>query len=159
MISVVMFDLGETLIGANGQPFAHVPEALTAIGKMNVKSCLVSDFDMHVSVAAAMTQYLKVLDKAGLRQFFEPVNQRVTLSNHAKASKPAAKVFKKALQRLGTASTPFADCLFITENAAHIEAARNELKMKGLQFGVDFTDWSEVPAKISASGDWMPLIC
>src|SRR2546423_14138334 len=121
MIKVVMFDLGQTLIDdVQQRPFPHVIDALKAINASSApKTCLVSDFNMDFTPARAMKEYLAVLDAAGLRKFFEPVQKRVTLSNHAAAVKPSRKIFKKALERLGLPATPFKDCCFITESAAH----------------------------------------
>jgi FMN phosphatase YigB (HAD superfamily) len=154
IIKVIMFDLGETLIDeANQQPFPHALQALRAITKAHPapKTCLVSDFKMELTPAKAMKEYVTILKAAGLRSFFEPVEKRVTLSNHAGAVKPSRKIFKKALQRLGVPATPFKHCCFITENAAHIEAAREKLHMQAFQFGVDFTDWREVPAMLGVT--------
>jgi hypothetical protein len=147
MIKVVMFDLGQTLIDdVHQRPFPHVIDALEAFNASSApKTCLVSDFKMDLTPARAMKEYLAILDAAGLRRFFEPVQKRVTLSNHAAALKPSRKIFKKALERLGVPATPFKDCCFITENPAHIEAARTELEMQAFQFGVDFQDWADVP--------------
>ncbi len=150
MIKVVMFDLGQTLIDRQGRPFPHVRQALTAIFAQNLKTCLVSDFDMNLKPARALAQYVDVLASAGLLPLFEPVNKRVTLSNHAGVLKPDQKIFEKALQRLGASSVPFAECLLITEDAVHVKKVREELGMQALEFGVDFTDWSEAPAKIAA---------
>jgi FMN phosphatase YigB (HAD superfamily) len=155
MTKVVMFDLGQTLIDeANHQrPFPHAIEALTTISKAKpaLKTCLVSDFKMELTPAKAMKEYLAVLDAAGLRVFFEPVEKRVTLSNHAGAKKPDRKIFEKALQRLGVPATPLEDCCFITENAAHIKEAREQLHMQAFEFGVDFTDWGEAPAMLGVA--------
>lgn len=155
MIKVVMFDLGQTLIDeANHQrPFPHAIEALTTITKAKpaLKTCLVSDYKMELTPAKAMKEYLAILDAAGLRAFFEPVKKRVTLSNHAGAVKPDRRIFVKALQRLGVPATPLKDCCFITENAAHIKAAREQLHMQAFQFGVDFADWAEVPAMLGVA--------
>lgn len=152
MIKVVMFDLGQTLIDETNQqrPFPHAIKALTTITKANPgpEICLVSDFKMDLTPAKAMKEYLAILDAAGLRAFFEPVQKRVTLSNHAAAAKPSRKIFKKALQRLGMPATPLEHCCFITENADHIKAAREQLHMQTFQFGVDFTDWAKVPAML-----------
>ena len=162
MIRVVMFDLGQTLIDANNQPFPHVTEALAAMANQSFLSCLVSDFDMSLTPAVAMRRYLAILGAAGLRSFFEPVNKRVTLSNHAGVTKPNRKIFRKALERLDQPGAPLTACLFITENAAHVEAAR-KLRMKSLQFGADFSDWSQLPGLIAsgpaASGGaaWVPI--
>lgn len=94
------------------------------------------------AIAAAFAEYLQILDKTYLRDFFEPVDERVTLSTHAGKLKPAAEVFKTALKRAGISGT-LRQTLFITENTEHIRVCRDELHMKTLQFGVDFTSWSD----------------
>jgi hypothetical protein len=166
MIRVVMFDLGMTLVDADRRPFPHVEDALTAIegfktadGKP-LRSCLVSDFKMAsppvtaAKVTALFNEYLAILDATGLRPFFEPVSKRVTLSTHVGAEKPDRKIFETALQRLG-ADVPLEECLFITEEAAHIEKARDTLKMATLEFrsaessAFDFDDWADAPALIA----------
>ena len=166
MIRVVMFDLGMTLIDAQHKPFAHVPEALAAIasfkaadGKL-LRSCLVCDFTMAEPPNAAQKtralfqQYLAVLAATGLQPFFEPVQQRVTLSTLAGALKPARAVFETALRRLRLKAT-LDECLFITENSAHLRAARTELHMQTLRFrpggqtATAFGDWSQAPALIA----------
>ena len=168
MIRVVMFDLGKTLIDGNHQPFPHVEIALAAISDFKtadgqaLRSCLVSDFTMakppvtDAKVAALFNEYLAILDGTGLRPFFEPVNKRVTLSTHAGVEKPDRKIFETALQRLGANSVKLVECLFITEEATHIEKARETLKMKTLQFRspesnqFDFDNWAEAPGLIAS---------
>jgi FMN phosphatase YigB (HAD superfamily) len=166
MIRVVIFDLGGTLIDANNHPFPHAVDALTAIsGFMTadgkpLRSCLVSDYTMATvpvtvaKVTAIFNQYLELLDGTGLRPFFEPVKKRVTLSTQAGSMKPDKKIFAKAIERLGVA-VALKDCLFITENAEHVERARTQLHMQALRFRVpgsahfDFEDWSQAPALIA----------
>jgi FMN phosphatase YigB (HAD superfamily) len=166
MIKLIMFDLGETLVGADRRPFPHVREALTALNDFRnsddapLKSCLVSDFTMvpppptPEKVRPLFEEYLGILDGTGLREFFEPVDERVTLSTLAGVAKPDRAIFELALQRLRSAAR-LQECLFITENADHIRAARQTLGMATLQFkapGVtkfDFDDWSKAPALIA----------
>lgn len=166
MIKVIMFDLGDTLIDASNRPLPYVKEALAAIAEFKtsggklVRSCLVSDFTMvpppatAAKLAAIFRDYLAVLDQAGLRALFEPVQKRVTLSMHAGVMKPNRRVFEVALRRLGSKAS-LAECLFITENAAHIKHVRTSLKMSTLQFrptGVsrfNFDDWAQAPALIA----------
>src|SRR3954471_19885226 len=95
MLRVVIFDLGETLIDGARRPFPHVKETLTVISRFvsedgkPLRSCLVSDFTMlpagatPAKVAAVFNDYLAILDATGLRPFFEPVKQRVTISTQA----------------------------------------------------------------------------
>lgn len=161
-----MFDFGQTLVDVHQRPFDHVREALTAITGFRtevskpLRSCLVSDFTMvpppitPAKVRPVFEEYLAVLSTAGLREFFEPVSKRVTLSTHVGVNKPDRAVFAKALSRLQIPAT-LAECLFITENADHIRAARQTMGMTTLQFRApgatrfDFDDWSQAPALIA----------
>jgi hypothetical protein len=160
-----MFDLGLTLIDANDRLFPHVKEALTAISGFTTAdgkrllSCLLSDFTMPeppvtpAKISTIFKQYLAILDETGLRSFFEPVKKRVTLSTHAGVQKPERQIFETALRRLG-ANLALADCLFVTENSAHIRAARETLGMQTLQFRppageFGFNDWAQAPSLIA----------
>ena len=166
MIRVLFFDLGLTLIDSQNRPFPHVNEALqtiqafvTADGKP-LASGLVSDFDMPVppatpqKIRAIFERYLSVLETAGLRPLFEPVQRRVTLSTHAGVLKPHRTFFVTALARLKSKAL-FDECLFITENRDHVRAARTELHMHALQFRssrsttFDFDDWLQAPAMVA----------
>ena len=166
MIRVLFFDLGLTLIDSQNRPFPHVNEALqtiqafvTADGKP-LASGLVSDFDMPAppatpqKIQAIFKRYLSVLDTTGLRPFFEPVQRRVTISAHAGVLKPHRKIFVTALARLKSKAS-LDECLFITENADHVRAARTELHMHALQFRssttttFDFDDWLQAPAMVA----------
>jgi hypothetical protein len=100
---------------------------------------------MDRSIGAAMQAYHEILERAGLLQFFEPIEQRVTLSNHAGKSKPNREVFQLALERLGMANTPFTQCALVTEDANHVRRVRKELGMQAFLFGSDFIDWVELP--------------
>jgi hypothetical protein len=132
---------------------------VTADGKP-LASGLVSDFDMPEPPATAakvrtlFEQYLAILDSTGLRPFFEPVQRRVTLSSHAGAFKPDRTVFVKALSRLKSKAS-LGECLFITENHAHVSAVRATLGMHALEFrsgtasASDFDDWLQAPAMIA----------
>lgn len=166
MIRVVMFDLGLTLIDKHRRPFPHVEDALSAVASFKtadgkaLRSCLVSDFTMATppvtaaKVTALFNEYLAILDKTGLRPFFEPVSKRVTISTQADAQKPDRKIFETALQRLG-AKVSLDQCLLITEEAKHIAKVRKTFKMQALQFKseesseFDFDDWSEAPGLIA----------
>jgi hypothetical protein len=147
MIKVLMLDLGKTLIDKNNKPFPGVQDALGVLENFETAehkplvTCLVSDFDK------TFDDYLAILDQTGLRGFFEPVDERVTLSIHAKAEKPDAKVFETALKRAKVHGS-IKDALFITEEKKHVEACR-DLGMTALQFGEDFKDWSAAPMLIA----------
>jgi hypothetical protein len=156
---VLLLDLGETLIhGTTVLP--HVPEALTALGDFKgdnakpLQSALVSDTEMPTppttpaKIKPIFERYVATLDTLGLRSFFEPVSKHVTLSAHAGVLKPDRKVFVLALKRLGVTAR-LVDCVFVTENPDHIRHCREQLGMKTLQFGKDFTDWAEAPLLLS----------
>jgi FMN phosphatase YigB (HAD superfamily) len=156
MIRVLMLDLGGTLV-SEGRTLPHVPEALAALGELDgatgqpLEVVLVSDFHAAVpptpeAVQARFEEYLALLDGFGLRSFFEPVDQRVTISTQAGVAKPDRRIYQLALDRLG-GDAEFGDCLSITEDAGHVAACR-ALGMQALRFGADFTDWSQAPALV-----------
>jgi FMN phosphatase YigB (HAD superfamily) len=161
MVRVLILDLGGTLVAAD-QPLPHVPEALATFGELDgatgepLELALVSDFlpaapATPAGMAQRFAEYLDLLEGFGLRKFFEPVDRHVTLSTQAGVNKPDLRVYELALTRLGTDAT-IADCLSITEDAGHVAACR-ALGMQALQFGVDFTDWSQAPALVRGSID------
>ena len=153
MTRILLLDLGDTLVRGN-EVLPHVHEALTALAEFRTEDgrklavALVSDFDRPspppsaVKIKVIFDQYVSLLEKLGLRKFFEPVRKHVTLSTQAGVKKPDPKIFTLALKHLGV-SADLADCIFVTENAAHVAYCREQLGMSALQFGVDFHDWSE----------------
>jgi FMN phosphatase YigB (HAD superfamily) len=102
-------------------------------------------------VQARFDEYLALLGGFGLRSFFEPVDRRVTISTQAGVTKPDQRIYRLALDRLGT-DAKLADCLSITEDAAHVAACR-ELGMQALQFGIDFQDWAQAPGLVRSMID------
>jgi hypothetical protein len=159
MSRVLLLDLGDTLIhGTTVLP--HVPEALAALAEFQadngkpLQRALVSDTEMPAppptpaKIKLIFDRYVATLDTVQLRSFFEPVSKHVTLSAHAGVLKPDGKVFRLALKRLGV-TAKLGDCVFVTENADHIRHCREQLGMQALQFGKDFTDWSEGPLLLS----------
>lgn len=161
-----MFDLGGTLIDAQGKPFPHVKDALATIsafkttGSRLVHTCLVCDFTMPVppvtaeKVRVLFQQYIGLLERTGLRPFFEPVQKHVTLSTNVGVMKPHRAVFAKALSRLGVTAS-LAESMLITEDAAHVAYVRDRFHMSALRFAPDgsgdFEDWSEAPSLLAAA--------
>lgn len=163
MIRLLLLDLDDTLVHG-GETLPHVPEALTALAQLQTPdgeplvSCLLSDFpladppDDPDAIAAEFEDYLALLDGFGLTRFFEPVEERITLSTHAGVFKPDPRLFDLALERSGVGARR-EECLFVSEHRGHVEAAR-ALDMQGLVFAedpsepADFHDWSRAPALI-----------
>ncbi len=165
MIKVVMFDLGGTL-ERSGSLLPHAADSVAAVSGFFARDgapleyCLVSDFTLAAPftddrVAAILEEYLQILQTLGLRDLFEPIERRVTLSTHANVMKPDQRVFDLALERLG-GTVALEESLFITENPAHIAAAR-ALGLDCLQFGIDgpdgFSDWANGLLKIALKVD------
>jgi hypothetical protein len=168
MIRVVLFDLGNTLLReSTGTAFPHAHAALRTIGGFSTPAgapllrCLASNFPATLPVPPAQlpqvfSTFLAIVERAGLAEFFEPVERHITLSAHAGVPKPQPEFFKTALGRLGI-QAEFDECLFVTEDPEHITRCKG-LGMKTLQFGghqsqpppgSDFTDWSEAPLLIA----------
>jgi hypothetical protein len=160
MSRVLLLDLGETLVH-DGTVLPNVPQALAAIAAFKgddgkpLQRALVSDTEMPApppspaKVKPIFNRYVAMLDTLALRSFFDPVAKHVTLSAHAGVLKPDRKVFTLALKRLGVTAA-LSQCVFVTENADHIRHGRDQLGMKTLQFGKDFTDWADGPLALSA---------
>lgn len=154
-----MLDLGDTLVH-NGAILPHVPEALESFRGMRtangqpLEMCLVSDFTMPTApvtpdkIGEIFEEYLELLRQFGLLEYFEPVERRITLSTHAGINKPDRRVFEKAIERLKV-DAALTECLFITENEAHIQAC-GILGMDTLRFGFGggFMDWAEAPSLV-----------
>ena len=157
MIKALLLDLRGTLI-AEGAVLPGVPEALRAFQTLQradgqaLISCLVSDYTMPMprtaqAVDTAFQEYLAILEQVQLRQFFEPVEERVTLSTHAGVVKPDRRIFELALTR-AKVNASLGETLFITEAAEHVKACR-EMGMSALQFGLDFKEWSAAPLLVA----------
>jgi FMN phosphatase YigB (HAD superfamily) len=101
-MKVVLFDLGKTLEDGDVLlPGAR--ETLQAIQAMRDSDgeaavlALVSDFampDNPEQIPLIQQRYYELLDKLGIRSFFEPVADRVTLSTEVGVSKPDEKIFR-----------------------------------------------------------------
>ena len=139
-MKVVLFDLGETLEDRDVLlPGAR--ETLQAIQAMRDSKgeaavlALVSDFDMPDNpeqIPLIQQRYYELLDKLGIRSFFEPVADRVTLSTEVGVSKPDEKIFRAVIEKIDE-SLSFQDVVFVTENQGHVLEARH-LGMRGVHF-------------------------
>lgn len=162
-MKVVLFDLGNTLEDTlRGVLLPGALETLKAVSAMQDSAgvapalALASDFGELGStpeqVAAAQAEYYAILDGLGIRQFFEPVAQRVILSAEVGAEKPDRKVFQAVIDRLDPSLT-FRDLFFVTERRAHILAAR-ALCMRA----VHFKGPGETTGEVTRLADLIPLV-
>ena len=101
---MVLFDLGETL-ESGGALRDGALETLQELAALRdgacpaVVLCLLSDTRDPADaadVAAVRAEYLDLLGELGIRGFFEPLSQRVTLSAEVGVRKPAAAAFRAA---------------------------------------------------------------
>ena len=132
VVKLVLFDLGDTL-ESDGVLLPGAVETLEAIASLRADGQpapvlgLVSDFHMPAEpseVGDIQQQYYSLLDDLGIRPFFEPVAERVTLSTEVGVFKPDEAVFRAAASKAGPA-VEFADVLVVTENRGHVLAARS----------------------------------
>jgi FMN phosphatase YigB (HAD superfamily) len=139
-VKVVLFDLGKTLEDRDVLlPGAR--ETLQTIGAMRDPSgeaaalALVSDFDMPDNpeqIPVIRQRYYQILDGLGIRSFFEPVAERVTLSSEMGVHKPDEKIFRAVIGKIDE-SLRFREIVFITENQGHVIEARR-LGMRAIHF-------------------------
>ncbi|WP_138733367.1 M20/M25/M40 family metallo-hydrolase [Modestobacter excelsi] len=130
-MKLVLFDLGQTLEDGD----VLLPGALETLEAIDAlrdgdrpaaRLGLVSDFDMTndpSQVPVIQQRYYALLDDLGIRRFFEPVAERVTLSTEVGVFKPDEAVFRAAVTR-AVPGLEFRDVLFVTENRSHVLAAR-----------------------------------
>ncbi|WP_441289041.1 HAD family hydrolase [Sorangium sp. KYC3313] len=154
--SVLLLDLGGTL-EYGGVVLPDAARALDVVSGFRTSSgqrlpvALVSDFTMPASgsgpveIERLFHEYVDMLSHLGLAPYFQPPEQRITLSTQAGVRKPHRAVFELALERLGVAPRLDA-CLFVTESAEHVGACR-ALGMHALRLGPDgdFDVWSAGP--------------
>jgi peptidase M28-like protein len=139
---IVLFDLGDTLEDRErGVLLPDARKALAAIQAMRDPRgaapilALVSDFDMPdgpAQIPAIRERYFAILEGLGIRNFFEPVAKRVTLSTEVGVFKPDKRVFQAAVKKIDR-RLALSNAVFITENSAHVEKARL-LGMKAIHF-------------------------
>lgn len=138
---IVLFDLGDTL-EHDGSLIPSAKETLKAVRELRdwrgdaLSTALVSDYGIAKNPAEAALlreEYYGIIGKLGIRSYFEPVATHVTLSSDVGHEKPHPKIFETALRKLD-ANAHFHQAFFVTENIAHVEAAR-ELGMMAVHFG------------------------
>ena len=139
-MKVVLFDLGKTLedgdvlLPGARETLQAIQAMLDSNGEAAVLG-LVSDFDKPDNpeqIPLIQQRYYKLLDKLGIRSFFEPVANRVTLSTEVGVFKPDEKIFRAVIEKIDE-GLGFRDVLFVTENQGHVLESRL-LGMRGVHF-------------------------
>jgi FMN phosphatase YigB (HAD superfamily) len=142
-MKVILFDLGNTLEDTKHEVLLPgASKTLKAVREMRDAQgaapalALVSDFGetgaTPAQLPAARAEYYAILDRHGIRGFFEPVARRVILSAEVGAEKPSEKIFRAVIDRIDP-SLGFKDIFFVTELKPHVTAAR-ALGMRAAHF-------------------------
>lgn len=136
---LILFDLGDTL-EARGRPREGAAALLSALqsardGEGNpLERALLSDYGLARSASEAARlrrEYRAELRALGLDRYFRPAGRRITLSSDVGVYKPDARIFRAAIEKFER-RLPYHSVVFVTENAAHVRAAR-ELGMLAVQ--------------------------
>lgn len=131
MARPIFFDLGDTL-EAGGALRPGALETLIALSSLvdgggeRVPLALISNYTMPgdpSEIPAIRAEYERIIDDLGLRRFFEPLAERVTLSTEVGAPKPDPRIFRAAIDKIEP-GLGLHHAIFITEHAGHVEAAR-----------------------------------
>lgn len=129
-MKMALFDLGDTLeredvlLPGARQVLDDIAQLRDDSGDPVILG-LGSDFTMpdeETTLAALQQEYYGIIGRLGIDQFFEPLAERVTLSSEVGVFKPDRAFFDAVVAKVGVT---FADVLFVTENAAHVRAARH----------------------------------
>lgn len=160
MIRLLLFEFEDTLIDDQGKAFPHVVEALktmkgfeTAKGEKPAM-CLVSAAPLSepTNPTGAFNQLVSRLEMLGLRGFFEPVSQGITMLEHAGTARIDQFLLETAVSRAGKDAAPD-QCVFLTgdDNAARLAT---DSGFKTLVFAcdgaeTDFADWAEAPLLVA----------
>ena len=159
-MKIVLFDLGRTL-EVNDVLLPGAKETLQAIRELRDASgqppalALLSDyFPTERELAGWRDQYITLLDRLALREFFEPVDKQVTISTEfvELVFKPDPRVFRAAIDKINPGA-PFEDTVFITERLAHVTRAR-DLGMRAIHFQGP----GEVTGDVRRLIDLVPLV-
>jgi hypothetical protein len=156
MINILLFQFEGTLVDNDGNARPHVLEALKTMSgfqnenRQRLAMCLLSTatISKQGDIKQTFLQVVAVLDKLGCRQFFEPVDKKITLVAQA-GDQIDQRLFELSVSRSGT-SAALNECVFFTADRQTAIAARN-LSMTTLLYDrsatneFSFADWSEAP--------------
>ena len=119
LIKVAFFDLGGTLVGGNRDWIPGAKDTLYKIRQKGVRLGLISN-----TKNLSRPEILKILPQDFDMNLFE--NELVIFSSEVHVEKPDPQIFKLAIMRSGVNPD---ECLFCTEELAHITAA-NQVGMR-----------------------------
>jgi FMN phosphatase YigB (HAD superfamily) len=139
-MKMILFDLGQTLedrdvLLPGARKTLQAIQAMRDSSGEAVVMALVSDFDMPdrpEQIPVIRQQYYDILESLGIRSFFEPVSERVTLSTEVGVLKPDEKIFRAVVEKIDE-DLSFQCVVFITENLEHVEATC-DLGMTAIHF-------------------------
>jgi FMN phosphatase YigB (HAD superfamily) len=129
-MKIILFDLGQTLED-HDVLLPGAVDLLSAIKGMRDSNneppfiALVSNFEKANTpeeIGPIRNKYFRILDKLKIRSFFEPVEERVTLSTEVCVEKPHIRIFRTAVDKIQK-DLSFGNVIFITENKEHIDKA------------------------------------
>jgi len=131
-MKIVFFDLGRTL-EYDGELLPGAIETLEAIrGMRDARGkrpmlALISDYFLArrdpSRIPELQRQYYAELERLGLRSFFEPLPERVTLSTELGVRKPDERMFRTAIDRIEP-GLGYGEAMFTADTLEHVEAAR-----------------------------------
>ena len=116
LIKVAFFDLGGTLVGGNRDWIPGAKETLYKIREKGIRIGLISN-----TKNLSRSEILAILPQDFDLNLFK--NELVIFSSEVHIEKPDPKIFQLAIQR---AAVKPGECLFCTEELAHITAAKQE---------------------------------
>ena len=115
----------------------------------------------HGNSPALRKEFRQLLTRLGLARFFEPFEQKVTLSAEAGVRKPDAENLPRRRWTRSAKDLSFHHAVFVTENEEHVEGARGlgmtaiRLRAPG-QTGGDVERLSELPPLIGGLLEFNP---
>ena len=140
---VALFDLGKTLVYEDSLTLIEdADKTLSAIREMHDSEgnplvlALISDYGKlnatSKEIEQSQNQYYDMLMGLGILTFFEPRDQRITLSTEVNVEKPDERIFRSAINKIQE-NIPYKSVVYITELEDHIIAA-DKLGMIAIQF-------------------------
>jgi hypothetical protein len=160
MIHFLLFELENTFVDREGKVIAHVIDALNTMTSFRMDTgkgpvmCLIAEGSAdRNAVSDKFAELSSRLETLGLKRFFDPVGQRVTLMEGGNIHRFDRHLFDTALSQSARNAKPD-QCVFFTGDPDVARVARN-LTITTLEFaihqddGIDFTDWLESPLLVA----------